>query len=485
MQLFFSNIFSNETLTVNVRWIAVLYFKNGVDKYWRKNAPGEIAADEKAYLRQGLISNFNEPVNQLSVQLAVIIGKIARYDCPKEWASLVPTLLEVIKDNNSLRQHRALLTFHHVVKALASKRLATDQRLFQELTVNVFTYILNIWNTYTESFFALLSRGVSDNDVQDSIEKALLSLRILRKLIIYGIKRPSENANAMIFLKLIFERANVSLNCNFDLYCGKNSTIGDKLAKCALGTRVVMNLLDNFFSTLTFRKVGLYHLYMDNYFTSLDLFVHLRKMGLRSTGTIRENRIKEKNYIDKKSTRGTYATKHDQKSGMNLITIIDSKPISIISTASGVTPLLPSKRYSKEVKSKIDIPFPNAFHLYNRFMGGVDVHDGHCNDVMPCIRSKKWTWVITSGRCHQCRRSLLSKICEKFIIHLTKVLLEVQEIHPFCYIDMIPISLEFTVYYCFTEAGQELSFERFNIQCLNLIKKILQSNDYKPGKAIE
>ncbi|XP_031781070.1 uncharacterized protein LOC100116824 isoform X2 [Nasonia vitripennis] len=295
------NIFSNETLTVNVRWIAVLYFKNGVDKYWRKNAPGEIAADEKAYLRQGLISNFNEPVNQLSVQLAVIIGKIARYDCPKEWASLVPTLLEVIKDNNSLRQHRALLTFHHVVKALASKRLATDQRLFQELTANVFTYILNIWNTYTESFFALLSRGVSDNDVQDSIEKALLSLRILRKLIMYGIKRPSENANAMIFLKLIFERANVSLNC---------------------------------------------------------------------------------------------------------------------------------------------------------------------------------------------RRSLLSKgilleVCEKFIIHLTKVLLEVQEIHPFCYIDMIPISLEFTVYYCFTEAGQELSFERFNIQCLNLIKKILQSNDYKPGKAIE
>ena len=64
-----------------------------------------------------------------------------------------------------------------------------------------------------------------------------------------------------------------------------------------------MNLLDNFFSTLTFRKVGLYHLYMDNYFTSLDLFVHLRKMGLHSIGTIRENRIKEKNYIDKKSTR--------------------------------------------------------------------------------------------------------------------------------------------------------------------------------------
>lgn len=97
---------------------------------------------------------------------------------------------------------------------MASKRLAADQRLFEELTANVFTYILNIWNTYTESFFTLLSRGVNDNDVQDSIEKALLCLRILRKLLMNGIKKPSENENAMIFLKMIFDRANISLNCS-------------------------------------------------------------------------------------------------------------------------------------------------------------------------------------------------------------------------------------------------------------------------------
>jgi len=24
---------------VSVRWLAVLYFKNGVDRYWRRNAP--------------------------------------------------------------------------------------------------------------------------------------------------------------------------------------------------------------------------------------------------------------------------------------------------------------------------------------------------------------------------------------------------------------------------------------------------------------
>ena len=101
-----------------------------------------------------------------------------------------------------------------------------------------------------------------------------------------------------------------------------------------------------------------------------------------------------KEYTWKKAPRGTYIIKHDQNSGINFITIMDSKPVSIASTAAGVSPLSTSRRYSSEARSKIDIPFPRAFHLYNKFMGGVDVHDGHCNNVLPSIRSKKWTWVV-------------------------------------------------------------------------------------------
>ena len=32
-------IFSNHALDVNVRWMAAVYFKNGINKYWRKNSP--------------------------------------------------------------------------------------------------------------------------------------------------------------------------------------------------------------------------------------------------------------------------------------------------------------------------------------------------------------------------------------------------------------------------------------------------------------
>ncbi|KAK2588464.1 hypothetical protein KPH14_004450 [Odynerus spinipes] len=295
------NVFSNHSLAVNIRWMAVLYFKNGVDRYWRKNAPNAIEEDEKEFLRQRLISNFEEPVNQLAVQLAVLIAKIARYDCPREWDVLIPTLLEVIRGQNSLTQHRALLTMHHVVKALASKRLGADVRLFHELTASVITFILNIWNTYTESFLILASNGADATQIQEPLEKALLLLRILRKLIVHGFSKPSQSQDAMLFLEVVFERARTCL---------------------------------------------------------------------------------------------------------------------------------------------------------------------------------EWRKTLAS-------RGIQMEVCDKFIIHLTKVLIEVLETHPLCYVELIPTSLEFSVFYCFTEAGQALGFERFLIQCLNLVKSILISVWYKPAKVIE
>ena len=159
---------------------------------------------------------------------------------------------------------------------------------------------------------------------------------------------------------------------NFDLYCGKNSPVCDKLGKCALGSRVVLNLLEPFFAKIAAGKISLYHLYFDNFFTNLDLVVHLNKLRLKCTGTIRENRVREKNIINKKSQRGTYTVKHDVNSGMNYVTVMDSKLVSVVSTAAGVTPSLPTKRYCSNEKTKIDVQFPQAFHLYNRFMGGVD-----------------------------------------------------------------------------------------------------------------
>lgn len=76
---------------------------------------------------------------QIATQISVLIAKVARVDCPRQWPELIPTLLESVKVQDDLRQHRALLTFYHVTKTLASKRLAADRKLFYDVS-NVMQY---------------------------------------------------------------------------------------------------------------------------------------------------------------------------------------------------------------------------------------------------------------------------------------------------------------------------------------------------------
>lgn len=76
----FQNVLSDHSIDVNVRWLAVMCFKNGVDRYWRRNAPRGISDEEKSELRDGLLTRniLTEPVPQIATQVAVLISKIAR-----------------------------------------------------------------------------------------------------------------------------------------------------------------------------------------------------------------------------------------------------------------------------------------------------------------------------------------------------------------------------------------------------------------------
>ncbi|XP_034956341.1 importin-11 [Zootoca vivipara] len=294
------NIFTNHTLDVNVRWLAVLYFKNGIDRYWRRVAPHALSEEEKSTLRAGLIANFNEPINQIATQISVLIAKVARLDCPRQWPELIPILVESVKIQDDLRQHRALLTFYHVTKTLASKRLAADRKLFYDLASGIYSFTCSLWNHHTDTFLQQICTK-DETATRNSLERTLLSLKVLRKLTVHGFVEPHRNVEVMAFLHAVFERLKQFLEC------------------------------------------------------------------------------------------------------------------------------------SKSVEAD-----------------------------------------------HVCRDCL-----EKTIILFTKVLLDFLDQHPFSFTPLIQRSLEFAVSYVFTEAGKGIVFERFIVQCMNLIKMIVKNYAYKPSKNVE
>nr|XP_046202751.1 importin-11 [Oncorhynchus gorbuscha] len=236
------NIFNNHMLDVNVRWLAVLYFKNGIDRYWRRVAPNALSEDEKTSLRAGLITNFNEPVNQIATQIAVLIAKVARLDCPRQWPELIPILLESVKGQDGLQQHRALLTFYHVTKTLASKRLAQDKRLFQDLASGIYSFACSLWSHHTDCFLQQVL-AVEQAHALSSLERTLLSLKVLRKLTVHGFQEPQQNMEVMGFLNAVFERLKQFLECSRQV--DPDSPCREKLEKTIiLYTKVLLDFLE-------------------------------------------------------------------------------------------------------------------------------------------------------------------------------------------------------------------------------------------------
>ena len=139
----------------------------------------------------------------------MIVAKAARFDVPKEWPELLPALSGAVQTTDDTVQHRGLLFLHHTIKALASKRLAADRRAFHDLASQIIGYILGLWQSLHTSLLAQVSQGAREAEV--TLQKAVLSLKILRKLVIQGLKKPEENSDAMAFVGSLFPEARTLL----------------------------------------------------------------------------------------------------------------------------------------------------------------------------------------------------------------------------------------------------------------------------------
>jgi hypothetical protein len=93
--------------------MAGVCLKNAVDKYWRKTTQNSIKEDERCALRANLLNCLNEPDLRIARQLAVIIGKISRYDIPSIWNDLVPKLVHIIQETSSSLYNEANMIVHN------------------------------------------------------------------------------------------------------------------------------------------------------------------------------------------------------------------------------------------------------------------------------------------------------------------------------------------------------------------------------------
>ena len=176
---------------------------------------------------------------------------------------------------------------------------------------------------------------------------------------------------------------------DFRVYVGKD-TFSDVVSdNVGLGGKAVLALIASL-------RPGTV-IYIDRYFTTVQLMQELAGRQLLCTGTIQRNRIMEaskKLTVDKifvKKERGAAEAVRTTDKKMCVVKWLDNKPILMASTSTGIQPEGLVKRWSKKDKKYIQVKCPAVVQKYNSKMGGVDMIDRMISYYRTRARTKKWT----------------------------------------------------------------------------------------------
>ena len=192
-------VFLDKTLPREVRLLAIIQLKNGIDRYWRhhtlKNA---IQPAQKASMRSNFFQgSIGEEDKQLALHNALVIAKVLRIDFPQEWPDPLSKLVAILRHSKSgdqLHLSGALLVLLRVVKELGAARLRKSQTALQAATPELIYVLGEIYEAKTSEWLAFLNSGSGDNDsALRAMESSLTSFKILRRLLVVGYENPHKD----------------------------------------------------------------------------------------------------------------------------------------------------------------------------------------------------------------------------------------------------------------------------------------------------
>lgn len=138
----------------------------------------------------------------------------------------------------------------------------------------------------------------------------------------------------------------------FEPYQGAGSKIDEQYKDLGLGPSIILQYAKVLLSQGNFP----YHLFFDNFFTTIPLLDELAKIGLRGTGTIRENRIGSTGLnakkLLKKKNRGYYEYCCTSDNKIVVVNWNDNNIVSIASNAENVFPIKQITRFSQKEKKR-------------------------------------------------------------------------------------------------------------------------------------
>ncbi|KAI1849053.1 hypothetical protein JX266_005014 [Neoarthrinium moseri] len=191
--------FLDKSLPHEIRLLAIIQLKNGVDRHWRHHTlQNSIQPRQKEQIRSNLYrGSVGEEDKQLALHNALVVAKITRIDFPQAWPDAMTNLVSLLretKDGSPGNLSGALTILLRVVKELGTARLRKSQTALQSVTPELVYLLGEIYTSSTAAWTAFLTSGQGDEDTADfAMQNSLTSFKTLRRLLIVGYEFPHKD----------------------------------------------------------------------------------------------------------------------------------------------------------------------------------------------------------------------------------------------------------------------------------------------------
>lgn len=190
----------DQSLPIQVRWIAVIYFKNESERHWRKSAPFAVSEPEKTAIRSKVFGCIDESNRQLMIHNAYAIARLARMDVPGDWPDLMDTLLGLLRQGvetqNYTKQHNVLTVLNQVIKAFSISRFGRVRQALLESSPAILALVTDLYANYSEAWMG----DVENNTAK--MEITHLCLKLARRLIAEGHERANRSEDCRRFFQI-------------------------------------------------------------------------------------------------------------------------------------------------------------------------------------------------------------------------------------------------------------------------------------------
>ncbi|KAI0895836.1 ARM repeat-containing protein [Annulohypoxylon nitens] len=200
-------IFLNKNLSTQIRLLAIIQLKNGIDRYWRNHkANNSIPQDARQVIRERLFQGtIGESDRQLAQLNALVAAKIIRVDFPGTWPTPLTDLTKILRSIEGSDQFSlcgALMLLLRTVKELGTARLRKSQTTLQSITPEIVYILCEIYKnkfTAVTSFLASSPGEEKNNEALLAMETSLYALKTLRRFLIVGYEFPHNDKTVQAF----------------------------------------------------------------------------------------------------------------------------------------------------------------------------------------------------------------------------------------------------------------------------------------------